>query len=110
MSGNGFLTRLKEIAVDQTLLSSDSDIKTVGFRTSLRYTAIQVKGMWTPLVSPMFAAGQKRTWQYSIYVAGTRILVFSCALTHDIRCRRFFLRSYVQSDELHLDHVAPLFF
>lgn len=42
MSGNGFLIRVKEIPADQALLPTESDIKKVGLKTSVRYTAVQV--------------------------------------------------------------------
>ena len=50
MSGNDFLNRIKEAAVDPDLLPADSISRRVGRSTALRYTMVQIAclaGLWT---------------------------------------------------------------
>lgn len=54
MSGNAFLIRAKETIVDRDLLSKESDIKKVGFRTSLKYTTVQVRDGFICLMPRLF--------------------------------------------------------
>ena len=42
MSGNGFLSRIKELVSDSTLLTPCSAVSRVGYKSALKYTAVQV--------------------------------------------------------------------
>ncbi|CAM9100875.1 unnamed protein product [Chrysoparadoxa australica] len=42
LTGNGFVNRVNELAADQRLLLDDSDTKKVGYKTSMKFTLIQI--------------------------------------------------------------------
>jgi len=50
MSGNDFLYRIKELCKDSKFLESDAFVRQVGYKTTAKYTAIQVAclaGLWS---------------------------------------------------------------